>query len=151
MMQNSINKVLFMLLLGVIIASSCSTKRKTTERKVTLCQDTLDGSNLSFPEGKYYTFRFDEVSGSAGIVPEKLLKSLSDDGIGWEQAWYKAPARMCVPPGSDMGMMVIVEPAFVIKTSGQQKDLSAYGLAETSAPDLGECAFRVQHFHQKIE
>jgi len=151
MLQKSLYRILLILLLGVVIASSCSTKRKTTERKVTVCHDTLDASNISFPEGKYYTFRFDEASGSAGIVPDKLLKSLSENGINWEQAWYKSPARMCVPPGSDMGMMVIVEPAFVLKTNGKQHDLSAYGLIETSAPHLGECAFRVQHFQRKIE
>lgn len=151
MLQKSLYKILLILLLGVVMASSCSTKRKATERRVTVCQDTLDATSISFPEGKYYALRFDEVSSSAGILPEMLLKRLSDDGIGWEQAWYKAPARMCVPPGSEIGMMVIVEPAFLLKINGQKKDLSVYGLMETTVPDLGECAFRVQHFQRKIE
>jgi hypothetical protein len=151
MLQKSLLKLLLLLLLGVFIASSCSTKRKATERKVSVCLNTVDGSEIIFPDGKYYAFRFDETTISIVIEPETVLKSLTEAGIHWEEAWYKAPARMCVPPGSEIGMMVIVEPAFVVRTAGKVESIAAYGFIETQEPGLGECAFVVQHFVQTIE
>lgn len=99
----------------------------------------------TFPTGTYYQFVFDEKS-AEGIDAQQYLLELLNLKIVWTDAWYKGPSRMCVPPGSSIGMQVIVEPAFVIRLEKPHDGMLQKGFVKTAEPGMGDCAFRVTHF-----
>lgn len=140
-------KLIYQLFIIGIILSSCSAlKHDTTKVKTSDVFEDHQTSAFVFQEGVYYQFRFDEVTTMNGIDELALLNELEKQGVNWQEAWYKAPARMCMPPGSEMGMMVIVEPAFVIKLIKESEKLSQIGFALTDAPSLGDCAYSVKRY-----
>lgn len=103
------------------------------------------GKPFAFPAGIYYQFVFDEKS-AEGIDAQQYLLELQNLKIIWTDAWYKSPARMCVPPGSSIGMQVIVEPAFVVRLNKQHDGMLQKGFVITAEPGMGDCAFQVTHF-----
>jgi hypothetical protein len=140
-------KAIYHLFCVGIFLSSCSTiKHDTTKVKTSDVFEDHQTSAYVFQEGVYYQFRFDEVTTMNGIDELALLNELEKQGVNWQEAWYKAPARMCTPPGSEMGMMVIVEPAFVIKVKKESEKLSQLGFELKDEPSLGDCAYRVKRY-----
>ena len=98
-----------------------------------------------FAAGTYYQYVFEEKS-AEGIDAQQYLLELQNLKIAWTDAWYKGASRMCVPPGSSIGMQVIVEPAFVVRLDKQHDGMLQKGFVKTAEPGLGDCAFRVTHF-----
>ncbi|MBS4057236.1 MAG: hypothetical protein KGZ82_07965 [Bacteroidales bacterium] len=124
---------------------ACHTQKPTSKDGNKNTIEDHSSKPYAFPTGTYYQFVFNGKS-AEGIDVKTLLLELLNLKIPWTDAWYKGPARMCVPPGSDMGMQVIVEPAFIVRLEKQHDGMLQKGFVKTAEPGLGDCAFRVTHF-----
>jgi hypothetical protein len=98
-----------------------------------------------FPPGTYYYFDFFKAA-SVDIDKDKILNEIQHHGIVLRDAWYKPYSSMCAPPGGDVGMMVIVEPEFVIRVEKKNPALNGMGFIEMKHPAVSDCAYRVIHY-----
>ncbi|MDP3463823.1 MAG: hypothetical protein Q8S18_13605 [Bacteroidales bacterium] len=135
----------YLVLLGFLLSSCSATKRDAKVISSDVFEDHLT-TEFVFQQGAYYQFKFDDASMVNGIDELAVLNELVKQGVSWQDAWYKAPSRMCTPPGSEMGMMVIVEPAFVIRLAKKSEKMSQFGFGFTDSPSLGDCAFSVKRY-----
>jgi len=98
----------------------------------------------SFPSGNYYYFDFSKVTLS-DFDKDKIVSEVRNNGITLQDVWYKGYSGMCIPPGSRIGMTVIVQSEFVIRVETQNSKLTELGFVQMVSPKIEDCAYRVLH------
>ena len=98
-----------------------------------------------FPPGIYYSYNFPDNT-PEDFDPSNLIEQVKHSDVTLRDVWYKGGNRMCVPPGSNIGMDVIVEPAMVIRVDKENLSLIILGFVKTSTPGMGSCSYWVLHY-----
>ncbi len=141
-------KIPFLLSLVLIasMAFSCKSKvRKGSSEPAVSIQNHIS-DDFSFPaEGVYYSYNFPDNT-PYDYDEKAIISLLSESGIQPLDVWYKPGSSMCVPPGSDMGMTVIVEPALLVRLKKASDAMSGLGFTVPEEPNVGSCAYYVRHY-----
>ncbi len=137
------------LFLALILASgillSCKSPMKTTQSEPNMVMEDHVTSKYIFPDGTYFTYHFPSDT-PYDFNEAAIMASLSEAGIKPLNVWYKSGSSMCVPPGSDIGMTVIVEPALIVRLEKANDKMESLGFHPTDEPGLGSCAYRVRNY-----
>jgi hypothetical protein len=106
-------------------------------------------SGYSFPsDGVYYEYPFSSYTEKIENGEEFLI-NLYNQGIIIIDAWYQAGSNMCVPPGSDIGMTVIVEPRFIILLESKDNSVAYYNFQQVESPSSIFCGYYVTRYTLK--
>jgi hypothetical protein len=139
-------KIQHLLLIAFMIGLfvSCKTKmaKKSTEPVITMENHVIEP--YVFPSGVYYWFEFEDET-PYDFDETTIIRSLHQAEIFPTDMWYKSGSSMCVPPGSDIGMTVIVSPALLVRMDGPMDDMKDFGFVVPDEPHVGDCAYRVKH------
>lgn len=137
------------LFLTLILASgillSCKSPMKTAQSEPNMIMEDHVSAKYIFPEGEYFTYRF-PADTPYDFDESAIMTSLSEAGIRPLNVWYKSGSSMCVPPGSDIGMTVIVEPSLLVRLAKTNDKMESLGFRHTDEPGLGSCAYRVRNY-----
>ena len=100
----------------------------------------------TWPEGgTYYRMQMQEEFGrrdGSRDAPTGLLRELRQSGADVTHAWYRPGASSCVPPGSPMGMDVVVPEQLLVRTAAPWPDASAHGFSPVDTPRI-QCPYEV--------
>ena len=111
----------------------------TQEKQLNLVVEDLNEE--VFGPGIYYQFE-----NNNNIGAELILNSLIEDGFALEEAWYKPFASSCCPPNTNRCMQAVVEPVFLIRLT---EEIELENFVRVEDPDIGWCAYTVQHYELK--
>lgn len=102
-------------------------------------------TEYTFKEGHFYTFDFGSTH--TKVLDDKaLIEKIMAAKIPVTDIWSKHGASGCRPPGSDLVMTVMVDPAFLVRLNKEDERLSALGFVKTEEPGTGDCAYVVRHY-----
>lgn len=145
--NTTIMKIQHLLLLALMIGliASCKSKmtKKNTEPVITMEDHVI--KTYEFPSGVYYWFEFEDET-PYDFDETTIIKSLHQAEIFPTDVWYKGGSSMCVPPGSDIGMTVIVPPALLVRLEKAADAMQGLGFSIPEEPHVGDCAYRVKHY-----
>ncbi len=99
-----------------------------------------------FSKGTYYSYAFEGEGPFYEFDEKAVIQKLKDAKVDIQEVWYKPASSNCRPPGSDLAMTVIVDPAFVVRLNKANKDMQKFGFKPTEEPSLGDCAYYVRHY-----
>lgn len=135
------------LFLGLVYAiSSCSSTRNANENVVNKVMEDHESAGYTFPEGIFYTYQFETDKPAYDFDVEALIEKLAAEDIPVKNLWYKAASSSCVPPGSSMGMSVMVDAVLIVQTSEKTAALGGLGFQRITAASMGNCAYRVSRY-----
>lgn len=127
-----------------LISISCRSSKTASTKKPSLTVEDHASDEYHFAPGVYYKLNLpDNMDEFSEATP---IKSLTEAGISFTDLWFKRGGRSCRPPGSDHAMMVIVEPALIIRSDQSDLRLLSMGYTEVQIPDMGSCAYSVKHY-----
>lgn len=99
----------------------------------------------NFPAGVYYTFNFNG-SPAYDFDLAGAVNKLKQNGFRPAELWYKPGASSCAPPGSEMTMTVMVEPALLARFNKEQPGIEKIGYELAAEPSAGSCAYVVKRY-----
>jgi hypothetical protein len=136
---------LSLILLAIVFVACRSQKAQSSSEPIVVMEDHAS-TTYEFPaEGTYYTYQFEEET-PYDFDETPLISALLEAGIRPLDIWYKGGSSMCVPPGSDIGMTVIVEPGMLVRLANPSDKMAALGFIVPEEPNVGGCAYRVRHY-----
>jgi hypothetical protein len=136
----------FTLILMIIAFAACRSQKARGGSEPLVVMEDHASKTYEYPtEGAYYTFRFEEET-PYDFDETAIISALLDAGIKPLDIWYKGGSSMCVPPGSDIGMTVIVEPGMLVRLGSPSDKMAALGFEMPEEPHVGQCAYRVRHY-----
>ena len=104
-----------------------------------------------FSKGIYYSYTFEGEGPFYEFDEKAVIQKLKDAKIDIQEVWYRPASSNCRPPGSDLAMTVIVDPAFVVRLDKANKDMQKFGFNQTDEPSLGDCAYYVRHYTAVVD
>jgi hypothetical protein len=126
------------------LAGCKSSKKVVKEMPVAVVEDHASFP-YAFKAGEFYTFDFTNPS-VIGFNEKAAIQKLIDSGVVVTDIWYKSGASGCRPPGSDLVMTVMVDPALLLRLDKSDDQLLKLGYIKTMEPGLGDCAYTVRHY-----
>ncbi len=127
---------------------ACKSSKGTSSVPKSAITEDHSSQAYVFLKGAFYLYQFKEGE-AISFSEQDHLKALMNAGIKATDVWFKRGARSCRPPGSDMAMMVIVEPVFLVRLEQADDRMRALGYQPTESPGMGDCAYYVSHFKLK--
>ena len=131
--------------MGTVIFLGCNEQGNELSLQYTIVYEDHQTIHYGFPPGNYYYYEFPEPEHADHDV-DAIFIQIIERGNQLREAWYKSYTSSCVPPGSDQGMSVIVPGSLIIRVNQPVIGLKAIGFVETTDPDVGSCAYGVQHY-----
>ena len=141
----SIFGVVALMSLGLFLLAGCKSVQKVSKSVSEPVVEDHATSPYAFKAGFYYIFDFSDPSVS-GFNEKAAIENLIKGEIPVTDIWYKAGARSCRPPGSEMVMTVIVEPVFLVRLNKAYSGMTELGYKLAEEPGLGDCAYTVRHY-----
>ncbi|PKP52287.1 MAG: hypothetical protein CVT92_09780 [Bacteroidetes bacterium HGW-Bacteroidetes-1] len=142
-MNKTINGTLACIFLA--FSFGCHTSQNTVKTIPEPLTEDHASADYNFDKGIYYTYVFEEGA-NFGFDEKALISKILTTGSDVKDIWYKSGASMCVPPGSNMGMTVMVDPSLLIRLDKSDTELMNLGFIETTEPGLGDCAYYVKRY-----
>jgi hypothetical protein len=143
-MKNFIRITQFFLF-GLIVTTACQSSKKIVDKMPEAVIEDHASTAYHFKEGSFYTFDFSN-STTEGFNEKALIEKIIESRIPITDIWAKNGASGCRPPGSDLVMTVMVDPAFLLRLNKNDERLSALGFVKTDEPGTGDCAYTVRHY-----
>ena len=140
------------ILLIVLITLLCDCKKDVitsdnTPEYIISKEDHTSG--YVYPTGGfYYEYSFSSYDDYIENVEEFLI-NLCNKSIIVTDAWYQCGSRMCVPPGSEIGMTVIVEPRFIIRLEKDNDNVVSNNFYKVQSPTTIVCGYYVTRYTKK--
>lgn len=135
---------LFVMIIAVF-GNGCGLGQQTFHEIKTPAIEDHASKPYDFKKGKYYTFTFSE-NAAYNFDEILVIKKLLSEKLDVENVWYKGKMSMCVPPGSDIGMTVIVDPVLLVRLEKANSKMEKLGFVLTTEPTMGECAYFVKNY-----
>lgn len=98
-----------------------------------------------FPEGHYYYYDFQKPY-SHDFDLYGVFRQLAKVPIGVQDAWYKPYDSVCLIPGSNIALTVIVPPALIVRLEYRDPRIIQLGFIYTENPDTGICNYAVRRY-----
>ena len=134
------------LLISILLFAGCSNSMGKKSKTLNAIMEDHETEVYNFPEGFYYAYQFPEDAQSGTFDEKSLITQVLDTKLPVRNIWYKAASNSCIPPGSEMAMSVMVEPAFVVQLHEESDKLTKLGFVSVKKPQMGSCAYRVKRF-----
>ena len=138
-------KTLILLTLMSFSFANCQMTKKAVREIPEPSIEDHASSEYIFEKGVYYAFVFPEGP-SYGFDQIAQISKFLAAKIDFDDVWYKSGASGCRPPGSDMAMSVMVDPALLVLLDKADKKLEEMGYILVTEPSMGDCAFHVKRY-----
>jgi hypothetical protein len=135
-----------LVLVCIVIMVGCSNRGIEPAQRYTISIEDHETAPYEFPWGVYYSFVFPEPQSFVFDV-DSIFNLAADRGVRLRDAWYKSYRTECAPLRSIISMPIIISGGFVVRVDELAPVLQKIGFVETSDPNVGECAYRVRHYH----
>lgn len=133
------------MLLLVVMSISCRTQKTQSTAEPVVTMEDHASKMYEYPDGVYYVYEFDDET-PYDFDETVIIKALLEAGIQPLDIWYKGGSSMCVPPGSDIGMTVIVPPGMLVRLEKVSDQMPTLGFTIPEEPHVGDCAYRVRRY-----
>lgn len=143
--MKSIIRITQLFLFGLMVTTACQTTNKIPKTMPEAVIEDHASTSYAFKEGSFYTFDFGDAT-VGGFNEKALIEKLLEAKIPLTDIWSKSGASGCRPPGSDLVMTVMVDPAFLVRLDKNDDRLTALGFVKTNEPGTGDCAYIVRHY-----
>ncbi|HMM11795.1 MAG TPA: hypothetical protein PKE03_06865 [Bacteroidales bacterium] len=132
-------------LTGIVLSTACHGSKKLNQMLPKPMSEDHSAGEYVFPSGVYYAYDF-ESRQTKDLDIKDVLLTLHKNQVKPLEMWYKPGASSCVPPGSEMAMTVMVEPALIVRLGKPNPKMEKIGYQLVEAPSAGSCAFSVQRY-----
>lgn len=130
----------------VLSVAACGSTKKAPQKVISKVVEDHETEAYNFPEGIYYAYKFEGDRPAYDFNVETLVEQLVTSEIPVKNLWYKGASSSCTPPGSSMSMSVVVDAVLIIQTTEIVEKVRDLGFQRTTAPSMGQCAYRVSRY-----